>query len=127
MNFLNGRIMTKIYFIAFQETNHFFPSHFTEIDEKNIEEALYGSKLPSWCFGRDSLPAVYKKIFGKSTAFDGEIETKRIYPLLLASNVSKEKLRDIWGMANKKNPGTLIEEELYLVLGLIALAQVNAK
>ena len=86
---------------------------------------LYGCKLPIWCYESQSLPAVYKKVLERSLALDGSIDTNKLYSLLLASNVSKDKLKDIWGMANKRTPGVLVQEELNIVLGLIALAQVG--
>ena len=58
-------------------------------------------------------------------ALDGAVDTSKVYPILLSSNISKDRLRDIWEMANKRNPGILNEKELYLALGLVALAQVN--
>ena len=93
-------------------------------DDPNSPEKLYGSSLPVWCSESASLPAVYKKILYLSLAFDGSIDTNKLYKLLLSSNVSKERLRDIWEIANKRTPGVLVEQELYLVLGLVALTQV---
>ncbi len=71
------------------------------------------------------MPTVYKKILEKSLALDGSIDTGKLHSLLLASNVAKDKLGVIWEMANRRTPGILVEEELYIVLGLIALAQVR--
>ena len=71
------------------------------------------------------LPSVYKKVLDKSLSLDGSIDTAKVTDILRSSNVPKDRLRDIWEMANKKNPGILVEDELYLILGLLALSQVS--
>jgi hypothetical protein len=55
---------------------------------------------------------------------DGEISTDRLYPILVLSGLPKETLGQIWSLANQKTPGQLIKPELYLLLALIAFAQV---
>ena len=56
---------------------------------------------------------------------DGKISTDRLYPILVLSGLSKETLGQIWSLANQTTPGQLIKPELYLILALIAFAQVN--
>lgn len=70
-------------------------------------------------------PPVYKKVLDKSLSLDGSIDTSKVTDVLLSSNIPKDTLRDIWGMANKKNPGILVEDELFVILGLVALSQVR--
>lgn len=96
-----------------------------EDDDTHAIARLYGCHLPPWIYEPDSLPSVYKKVFDKSLSLDGSIDTRKVTDILLSSNIPKEKLRDIWSMANKKNPGVLVEDELYLILGLVALSQVS--
>ena len=57
---------------------------------------------------------------------NGTIDTGKLYPILLRSNLPREALGHIWSLANKTAPGQLIKEELYLVLALVALAQVRS-
>ena len=71
------------------------------------------------------LPSVYGKVLSKSLSLDGSVDTAKVTDILLSSNIPKDRLRDIWEMANKKVPGALIEDELYLILGLVALSQVS--
>lgn len=55
---------------------------------------------------------------------DGKISTDRLYPILVMSGLPKETLGQIWSLANQATPGQLIKPELYLILALIAFAQV---
>ena len=64
----------------------------------------------------------------KSCAFycssEGCIETDLVYPVLLRSNLPNEVLGCIWELCNKTTPGRLIQEELFLILAMISIAQV---
>lgn len=57
----------------------------------------------------------------------GLVDTARIFPLLLTSGLPTDVLGFIWGLANRKVAGQLTEEELYIVLALVALAQVSGQ
>ena len=98
---------------------------FTDADDASQVIQLYGCQLPSWLHDSALLPSVYRKVFDKSLSLDGSIDTAKVTDILLSSSIPKDKLRDIWEMANRRNPGLLVEHELYLVLGLVALSQVN--
>jgi len=89
------------------------------------ESQIYGCQLPDWLHDPSFLPSVYRKVLSKSLSLDGSVDTAKVTDILLSSNIPKDKLRDIWEMANKKTPGVLIEEELYLILGLVALSQAG--
>lgn len=91
------------------------------------------SQLPGWLWPNSSiLPPIYKKIW-ESVREDKSrpgvmlsevlVDTNKIFPLLLTSQLSTEVLGYIWGIANKKYAGQLTEQELYTVLALVALAQ----
>ena len=59
-----------------------------------------------------------------SSPFSDVISTEQLYPLLLSSDLPRDKLGHIWSICNKAIPGELNEQELYLILGMVALAQV---
>ena len=56
---------------------------------------------------------------------DDFVSTDLLYPVLLSSKLSRVQLRDLWGRANKGRPGKLSQMELFVLLGLIGLAQVR--
>ena len=56
---------------------------------------------------------------------DDFVSTELLYPVLLSSKLSRVQLRDLWGRANKGRPGKLSQMELFVLLGLIGLAQVR--
>ncbi|XP_043467951.1 synergin gamma-like isoform X2 [Leptopilina heterotoma] len=93
------------------------------------------SQLPGWLWPNSNiLPPIYKKIW-ESVREDKSrpgvilsevlVDTNKIFPLLLTSQLSTEVLGYIWGIANKKYAGQLTEQELYTVLALVALAQAS--
>ena len=53
------------------------------------------------------------------------IQTSILYPILLLSGLRQEQLGRIWSQVNLTQPGTLVKEELFMALALIALAQNN--
>ena len=53
------------------------------------------------------------------------IDTAKLYPILMSSGLPREALGQIWATANRTTPGMLTKEELYTVLALIGVAQVN--
>ena len=52
------------------------------------------------------------------------MDTSRLYPILLQCNLSNDILGELWTLANQKVPGRLDQEELFVLLALIALTQV---
>jgi hypothetical protein len=70
-------------------------------------------------------PAVYVEVL-KRCSKPGELslDTELLFPLLLSSQLPKNVLRDLWGVANRETPGKLNQTELFVLLGLIGLAQV---
>ncbi|XP_034948378.1 synergin gamma-like [Chelonus insularis] len=93
------------------------------------------SQLPGWLWPTsNALPPVYKRIweFVKEDrptlgAVHGEllVDTNKVFPLLLTSQLPTEVLGYIWSLANQKYAGQLTEQELYIVLALIAIAQTS--
>ena len=53
------------------------------------------------------------------------VSTKRLYPLLSSSGLPRPLLRRLWDHANRASPGQLTQGELFVLLGLIGLAQVR--
>lgn len=53
------------------------------------------------------------------------IDTAKLYPILISSGLPREALGQIWALANRTTPGKLTKEELYTVLALIGVAQVD--
>lgn len=69
---------------------------------------------------------VYHKVY-RLCRKQGEdnVSTDLLYPVLLSSKLSRVLLRDLWSRANKGKPGQLNQMELFVLLGLVALAQVR--
>ncbi|XP_028409115.1 uncharacterized protein LOC114531700 [Dendronephthya gigantea] len=110
------------------------PLSSTEHDQGNREEfpdidpeqQIYGLSLPEWSKNTTMLPAIYKQIHKMCSSPAGDfISTSQLYPILLSSDLPRDKLGHIWSKCNKAVPGELNEKELYLILGMIALAQVG--
>ena len=57
---------------------------------------------------------------------DGEISTDILYPILLQSGLARETLGQLWALSNVQTPGKLIPQELYILLAMIAVAQVSS-
>ena len=93
------------------------------------------SQLPGWLWPNSNvLSPLYKRIWeavqedrSKPGAMHGEVlvDTNKIFPLLLTSQLPTEVLGYIWSLANQKYAGQLTEQELYIVLALVALAQAS--
>ncbi|XP_058805291.1 synergin gamma-like [Phymastichus coffea] len=93
------------------------------------------SQLPGWLWPNSNvLSPLYKRIWEavkedrcKPGSMHGEllVDTNKIFPLLLTSQLPTEVLGYIWSLANQKYAGQLTEQELYIVLALVALAQAS--
>lgn len=93
------------------------------------------SQLPSWLWSNsNALPLVYRRVWEAVKeerpgpgATQGEllVDTKKVFPLLLTSQLPTEVLGYIWSLANQKYAGKLTEQELYVVLALTAVAQTS--
>ncbi|XP_048508508.1 synergin gamma-like isoform X2 [Athalia rosae] len=102
----------------------------------NMDKKL--SQLPSWLWTTsNSLPGVYRQIWegvkenrsaiyaSSSTVSEVLVDTNKVFPLLLTSQLPTEVLGYIWSLANHKFAGQLTEQELYVVLALVAIAQAS--
>ena len=71
-------------------------------------------------------PTVYIEVF-KHCSKPGQsfMDTELLFPLLMSSQLPKNVLRDLWSVANREVPGKLNQTELFVLLGLIGLAQVK--
>lgn len=69
---------------------------------------------------------MFKKVL-EFTMTPAGIDTAKLYPILMSSGLPREALGQIWASANRTTPGMLTKEELYTVLALIGVAQVNIK
>lgn len=67
---------------------------------------------------------MFKKVL-EFTMTPAGIDTAKLYPILMSSGLPREALGQIWASANRTTPGMLTKEELYTVLALIGVAQVN--
>lgn len=95
------------------------------------------SQLPSWLWTTSNLlPPVYRQIWkgvrenrpvypGSGAASELLVDTNKVFPLLLTSQLPTEVLGYIWSLANHKFAGQLTEQELYVVLALVAIAQAS--
>ena len=69
---------------------------------------------------------LYHKVFRRCRKpGDDFASTELLYPVLLSSKLSRAQLRNLWSRANKGQPGRLSQMELFVLLGLVALAQVR--
>lgn len=69
---------------------------------------------------------MFKKVL-EFTMTPAGIDTAKLYPILMSSGLPREALGQIWASANRTTPGMLTKEELYTVLALIGVAQVNIR
>lgn len=93
------------------------------------------NQLPSWLWTNSTtLPPVYKMIWEavredrvRSNGIQSEllVDTNKVFPLLLTSQLPTGILGHIWSLANQKYAGQLTQQELYIVLALIAAAQAS--
>lgn len=93
------------------------------------------NQLPSWLWSNSTtLPPVYKMVWEavredriRSSSMQTEVlvDTNKVFPLLLTSQLPTEVLGHIWNLANQKYAGQLTEQELYIVLALVAAAQTS--
>ncbi|KYN43478.1 Synergin gamma [Trachymyrmex septentrionalis] len=93
------------------------------------------NQLPSWLWTNSTtLPPVYKMVWEavredrvRSNGMQTEllVDTNKVFPLLLTSQLPMEVLGHIWSLANQKYAGQLTEQELYIVLALVAAAQTS--
>lgn len=54
----------------------------------------------------------------------GVIDTGLLYPILVSSGLPQQILAYIWSLTNQTTPGQLTQQELYVALALVAVAQV---
>lgn len=91
------------------------------------------SRLPFWLLPNSKLfSPLYKSIWEAvqeeqpCKQYNEQLaDTNRVFSLLLTSQLSTEALSYIWSLANQKYAGQLTEQELYIVLALVALAQAS--
>ena len=71
-------------------------------------------------------PPVYQEVY-KRCYIPGDpfLNTKLLFPILTSSQLPRDVLRDLWTLANKNVPGKLNQTEMFVLLGLIGLAQVR--
>ncbi|CAF3775196.1 unnamed protein product [Rotaria magnacalcarata] len=78
---------------------------------------------PAWCTQPITfLPLVYQQVL-EASCISNVIHTSVLYPILILSGLTQNQLSQIWSQVNLKQPGTLVKEELFMALALIALAQ----
>lgn len=121
-------VLALIHCWSLLSQNMFYWKIFTvpEVDDSPERklELLYGVTLPDWCVNGTDLPGVYKEITDKTMEGSDVIDTNRLFPILMASDLPRDQLGQIWNRANRNVPGQLNALELRIVLGLVALAQV---
>ncbi|XP_050577388.1 synergin gamma-like [Bombus affinis] len=93
------------------------------------------NQLPTWLWTNSTtLPPIYKMVWEavredklRTNGMQTEllVDTNKVFPLLLTSQLPTEVLGHIWNLANQKYAGQLTEQELYIVLALVAAAQAS--
>ena len=125
-------VLRNVFFVIFSMILKTWQSHLYNVltvpeledsPERKLE-LLYGVTLPDWCVHGTDLPGIYKEIAEKTTDACDAIDTNRLFPILMASDLPRDKLGHIWNRANRAVPGQLNLLELRIVLGLVALGQV---
>ena len=87
----------------------------------NLPPSNIPAKLDSSRF-----PPVYSEVYNQCCMpGDSFVRTDLLLPILTSSKLPQHVLRDLWTVANKSIPGKLNQTELYVLLGLIGLAQVR--
>ena len=87
----------------------------------NLPPSNVPAKLDSSRF-----PPVYSEVHNQCCMpGDSFVRTDLLLPILTSSKLPQHVLRDLWTVANKSIPGKLNQTELYVLLGLIGLAQVR--
>ncbi len=72
-------------------------------------------------------PPVYHEVYRRCVVGgEDHVSTAELFPILLSSQLSRSVLKELWSLANRGVPGKLNKTELFVLLGLIALAQVQA-
>ncbi|XP_021927526.1 synergin gamma-like isoform X2 [Zootermopsis nevadensis] len=95
-----------------------------QMDFNVPSQAPFSFNLPTWLMpSSERLPQFYRQVWKLVEQETGLVDTTRIFPLLLTSGLPTDVLGFIWGLANHKVAGWLTEQELYIVLALVALAQ----
>lgn len=83
--------------------------------------------LPKWLKLENKLvPTVYEQVWQavRVTPANQYCDTTIITQLFTTSGLSLEKLGYLWSLTNVSSPGFLTQQELYVMLALIALVQV---
>ncbi len=71
-------------------------------------------------------PPVYHEVLRRCVVSgDGYVSTKELFPILISSQLPRNVLKDLWTVANRSIPGKLNKTEVFVLLGLVALAQVG--
>jgi hypothetical protein len=106
-------------YVAVSQTN-------PQMDFNVPSQAQFSFNLPAWLLPSSHLlPQFYRQVWKLVEQEKGLADTARIFPLLLTSGLPTDVLGFIWGLANHKVAGQLTEQEVYIVLALVALAQVS--
>ena len=96
---------------------------------KGLHEATGATpKLPeSGHLNPSSFPPIYMEVYKRCVDKDGSsLSTELLFPVLMSSQLPKSLLGGLWQVANRGTPGKLNQTELFVLLGLIGLAQVKA-
>ena len=111
-----------------------FNTHATTSTPGIIAPQQQGSNIGTPQIGNSSPPSVdtssfhplYHKVYRLCCRAGEElVSTELLYPVLLSSQLARTQLRDLWGRANRGKPGQLSQMELFVLLGLVGLAQVR--
>jgi hypothetical protein len=98
-----------------------------QLDVNVPSQTQFPFNLPTWMMPSSQLfPPFYRQVWKLVERDKGLVDTARIFPLLLTSGLPTDVLGFIWGLANHEVAGQLTEQELYIVLALVALAQVSS-
>ena len=96
---------------------------------ETVPSTIVPSKPPSsvpTTLDPSRFPPVYQEVYKRcSIPGDPFLRTELLFPILTSSELPRNVLRDLWTLANKSVPGKLNQTEMFVLLGLIGLAQVR--
>ncbi|CAK8696708.1 unnamed protein product [Clavelina lepadiformis] len=100
-----------------------FQSNDQQLKPETSNSLGFSNLSASWLLDVAQVPLLYKQVFEACVTSDGLVDIMKIRSILLLSKLSNETLGNLWAKANQALPGRLNQRELYILLGLIALAQ----
>ncbi|XP_054272418.1 synergin gamma-like isoform X2 [Macrosteles quadrilineatus] len=92
-----------------------------ETFQKRASGSQPKQEVSGWLCG--PVPQMYSQVWASVQSANGLADTPLLSTLLMSSGLSTDTLGYIWSLANHTVPGALTQQEVHLVLALVALTQ----